>query len=428
MENQIIPLAPLLATLGIMLSISVMVERFLMILNWLIDRLQLAVASVSQDVSSPFKQQFELAVRAKAEAELLREPPASEDETARAEEVETNPDYAAAEFKYYDIKPFYPADSRARVKEFWLQLFGLFVAIAGCYYAGFSAWTLVDWLKEWAGIETAAEPSLLWGVIFTGIIIGAGSKPVHFLMNFLLNRKLIQARETVKRVSFPPEEKSTPPQGEDRYPQPETTPQSGTELEKRLGFLYDGGYRPERLENTHQRKEKISLVVYHHTAMHADSPFDEVVKVFERKGWLTGYHCVVLKDGTIRIFCPWDKIGNHVRGYNARSLGIALHGNFEPNPAVPGANVDGKYGILHPTPEQLDAAARIVALWTIMYDLKIDFEKTILPHRKLSPKACPGSNFPYDLFAGRIEMYENRWKKDADMLLKIEEFKRFYRL
>ena len=54
-----------------------------------------------------------------------------------------------------------------------------------------------------------------------------------------------------------------------------------------------------------------------------------MVKVIKDKGWLTGYHCVVVKDGSIHPFCRWDRYGNHAKGHNLTSLGIAFNGNFE---------------------------------------------------------------------------------------------------
>ncbi len=164
------------------------------------------------------------------------------------------------------------------------------------------------------------------------------------------------------------------------------------------------------------------MLVYHHTAMNSDSPFEEVVREFlVRKGWLTGYHVVVTKDGKIHNLCRWDRFGNHARGFNARSLSVALHGNFEPNPDVPFSNHDGRYGIQHPTSAQLEAAARLTAFWSLFYNIKLDFPEEadpdsptgVLPHRLLAQKACPGGNFPYDQFESLVRSFARDWK-DSD--------------
>ncbi len=146
--------------------------------------------------------------------------------------------------------------------------------------------------------------------------------------------------------------------------------------------------------------------------MHSNSSFADVVKVIKDKGWSTGYHCVVLSDGSIHPFCRWDRFGSHAKGYNRQSLGVTLNGNFEPNPSVPFANVNGRMGNLRPTDAQLLSAAKVVALWCHLYEIDVDFDESVIPHKKISDKTCPGSNFPYDAFKDLVEAVYERWSAD----------------
>ncbi len=182
---------------------------------------------------------------------------------------------------------------------------------------------------------------------------------------------------------------------------------------------YDGGVDREKLESVHHRPANPNLIVYHHTAMRLKSTFEDVVRVIKdrRDGtgprWLTGYHCVVTWDGVSHPFCRWDRYGNHAAGYNARSLGISLNGNFETDPSVPDTNATGRYGPARPTTPQLEMAARVVALWCHLYRIPLDFEHAIIPHRQISPKTCPGNNFPYDDFKRLVTYYHAAWQAAA---------------
>jgi hypothetical protein len=430
-DEQFIPLAPLLGTLGIMLTVSLIVERFLSVISWLMDRLSIIKASGEWHVIDEQKEKLELAKQAKQEEDILKSSPDKpQNPTEDFREIEPNPLKTTADFQF-EVKNYELSEPIKVVKEYWLQLFGVLVAIAACYYMKFSVWDLIVKIK---GVQSpqAAEFSAL-GYIFTGIIVGAGSKPVHFLMNFLINRKIIITKSEIKEVPPPPS-----------LPEPRTV-MAATKfvarspnfhpalesIEDMVGFNYDGGYRPDRLENTHFFQKPINLIVYHHTALHSESPFEEVIKEFDRKGWLTGYHCIIFKDGAIRVLCRWDRFGNHSYPYNQNSLGIAFHGNFETNPNVPYANVEGRYGLTNPTQTQLDSASKIVVLWKYLYNIDLIFPKKndpkfpsgIVPHNLLSPKACPGSNFPHELFQQFIKDYNNLWKDNEAFKSALKRFK-----
>ncbi len=422
-ESVYIPLAPLLTLLGIMLTLALVVERLMMVLNWLITRLIVVRSNVEWHVPEEKTESILNAERALREETLIRD---GSDFVVRADadprEIVPHQD-APQEESRFDVKKFTIADKVTVIKEFWIQLLGTTVAIIGCSFMKFSIWPMVTWPQRFAehgeGLEDVSSQP--WEYVVTGIIIGAGSKPVYFLMNFLINRRITVAKDEIK-------EEATEhiiemkPRGEPTAAEPSTPRLSGN-IEEIVGFQYDGGNRPTRIEHTHARKKKIDMIVYHHTAMHSDAPFEELINEFDRKGWLTGYHCVVMKDGTIRVLTRWDRIGSHALGYNDRSLGIAFQGNFEPDPSVPFSNANGRLGILYPTSPQLDAAARVVSLWNQLYKVKLDFNNSIVPHNKLAAKACPGSNFPHDSFKTLIKDRIQSWKNDTEFPTALKRFK-----
>jgi hypothetical protein len=296
-----------------------------------------------------------------------------------------------------------------------LQLTGLVTGILAARIAGvhmFSALmgqNLVDWQD----------------FLLTGLFIGGGSQPVHVLIKMISERRV-------------------PPEVEEPSEAPvalvatavtivpgvaAVTPAAASDLGNWVEIPYDGGVDVDKLESAHLRPGKPNLIVYHHTAMPMESTFEDVVRVIHQRktdgvAWITGYHCVITADGGIHPFCRWDRFGNHVAGFNLRSLGISFNGNFETDPAVPFSNADGRYGPSRPTEAQLDAGARIVALWSAVYGIPLDFQHAIVPHRQLNPdKACPGSRFPADDFQRRVERFAANWKASALATARIEAFK-----
>jgi len=174
---------------------------------------------------------------------------------------------------------------------------------------------------------------------------------------------------------------------------------------------YDGGVDVELLESVHRRVKNPDMIIFHHTAMNSKSKFQDVVQVIKDRGWITGYNCVVLYDGSIHPFCRWDRYGNHAAGYNMRSLGLTFNGNFETDPKVPFSNPTGKMGPSRPSELQLKAGARVIALWAELYGIDLDWKNLIIPHNQVSSKTCPGSSFPYDEFRRYTEYYRQLWMK-----------------
>jgi hypothetical protein len=193
-----------------------------------------------------------------------------------------------------------------------------------------------------------------------------------------------------------------------------------------LDIPYAGGVDRDRLDPSRKRAAPPDLIVYHHTAMHHDTSFADVVRAIKGRGWTTGYHAVVARDGQIYPFCRWDYVGNHAFGVNQRSLGIALNGNFHTTPGDSGANDRGQYGHACPSDEQLFHAARVVALWCHLYAIVPDFKRTVVSHDQIRPTACAGSDFPHLTFEQLVLGFYERWKSaEAQAELSLYKKKQF---
>jgi hypothetical protein len=292
--------------------------------------------------------------------------------------------------------------------------------------------------------------------LLTGLFIGGGSGPAHVVIRFLTQRKFSAERDTPARAE---QQIALPAAGGAEDAMPATAPADAgarahaappVNVDVTLDIPYAGGVDRDRLENVHRRQRDPDLVVFHHTAMPLTSTFDDVVRVIKGRkskyvdkagkehwvNWITGYNCVITHDGVVHPFCRWDRYGNHAAGFNARSLGITLNGNFETGAKIPYSNHDGRYGPAQPTELQVDAAARVVALWTFVYpDIQAAFPRKddavlgaqgIIPHKHVSKegKTCPGGSFPYAQFEKLIKHYREVWSAAPAARERIETFKR----
>lgn len=441
--NEYIILDELIIKMIAILGASLLVERLLTFLGVAINRLFMLQYSNRNTQFEKLREQMAREQKAKEEEEIIRAQDGKDDDP---DEVVFNPSLPdekkkASGFDLLLIRPLKKIlndrerynkykENNSIKKEFWMQILGTLVAIVICMVLQFSVWEFF----VFAATGDYPEAPTFFGFIFTGIIIGSGSKPVNFLMKFIVSRKIVVDQDEVQQESREiPDVISPSPKEESAVvaapPRMDVQPLT---IEERVGFEYDGGDRPARLENTHLYPNGIDLIVYHHTAMHSDAPFEEVVKEFDRKGWLTGYHCVVFQDGTIRVLCRWDRFGNHALPHNTHSFGIAFQGNFETKPGIPFSNPDGKMGIQSPRQAQLKAAARVVAMYALMRDIPFAFPesftnnepvKGIIPHNVVAQKACPGSNFPNSSFLNMIESYFTDWKEDESFKTALKAFK-----
>ena len=124
----------------------------------------------------------------------------------------------------------------------------------------------------------------------------------------------------------------------------------------------------------------INLIVVHCSATRGDctlSP-EDLDRLHRRRGFNgTGYHYYIRKDGTVHLTRPVERIGAHVKGFNANSIGICYEG---------GLNEDGK-------PADTRTAAQRFALIDLLTILRHQYpEAQIAGHYQLSAtihKACP---------------------------------------
>ena len=324
------------------------------------------------------------------------------------------------------VEPASDPDDRTTLRAFVLQAVALAVGIVAAHVAGVQLFTPL-YQHVVGNLQAQLPGGVGTDYMLTGLLIGGGSGPVHMLLEFIGART---------RAGIAPTPVAAPAaaapagaaaggapavavgQGGVVVAAPPIAPAAtvvlvGTSFDW-IDLPYDGGVDREKLESVHRRPGDPNLIVYHHTAMRLSSTFGDVVRVIKDRTdggapWITGYHCVVTSDGVSHPFCRWDRFGNHAAGYNARSLGISLNGNFETSPQVPFSNPDGRYGPAQPTAAQLAMAARVVALWTHLYGIDVDFGRTIIPHKAISDKTCPGSNFPYADFQKLVQRFHDAW-------------------
>lgn len=98
----------------------------------------------------------------------------------------------------------------------------------------------------------------------------------------------------------------------------------------------------------------------------------------EQNGWSDiGYHFVIYRDGTIAKGRDVSKVGAHVNGYNAHSIGIAYVGGLENIPNVPYQKLKGKDTRTH---EQKKALLKLLG------ELRAQYPKAVIKgHRDFSP-------------------------------------------
>jgi len=106
----------------------------------------------------------------------------------------------------------------------------------------------------------------------------------------------------------------------------------------------------------------------HHTA--------EIIEGWHlSKGWDgIGYHYVIHKDGQVWKGRPESYHGAHARGYNQKSIGIVLSGNFDAT---------------LPTDAQTKSLRKLLIDVSEQYGIPSD---KVIPHRHVANKTCYGKN------------------------------------
>lgn len=125
---------------------------------------------------------------------------------------------------------------------------------------------------------------------------------------------------------------------------------------------------------------KIDKIILHHSASPMDSTtIHDIHRWHLQRGWLgCGYHYVIHEDGSIFQGRPLNTVGAHARGYNERSIGICVVGNFE---------------VEYPNLYQQEALGRL--LLHLINDKLSGQSLSIIRHKDISSTLCPGRNFTY---------------------------------
>lgn len=120
---------------------------------------------------------------------------------------------------------------------------------------------------------------------------------------------------------------------------------------------------------------RTDLIVVHHTASDPSITVEDIHQMHVNNGWAgIGYHLVIYPDGSVNQGRPIEMQGAHCQGFNNRSIGVNLTGNFE---------------IDHPTEQQVEALT--VLLSDLMQEYNIPPER-ITGHNVWNATACPGMN------------------------------------
>jgi hypothetical protein len=444
--QQVVPLKPLLAILTLALGLSLTVERVLEFVNRVLNRFffrgetpdRKARVSVEQQVDGLVARVVEdhqnrvAEELAETQTRLEREKDSlsplekaemamrlSRARTLDATKLEQAENFSEATML---VEPATPIPYEETSRKFWMQAFGTLMGIGLCFYSELGIFSKLFQYNFPLNLLDRIDQ------LFSGILIGAGSQPVHFLINYLTQRKIQSLKSDVGEA----EPAAAATAKEEPVPAAIVAPVERAVASmaampvaraSEINVPYLGGVDRELLQYRHHREADPNLIVFHHTSMHSGTSFTDVVRIIKDKGWLTGYHCVVLKDGSIHAFCRWDRYGSHVLGHNRRSLGLALNGNFETDPRVHFANVNGRFGEPKPTDEQLHAAARVVALWCHLYGIPLNWQQSILPHRELTATRCPGSNFPVPEFRKLIQHYHAQWSGAVTVREELELYR-----
>lgn len=120
----------------------------------------------------------------------------------------------------------------------------------------------------------------------------------------------------------------------------------------------------------------INLLVLHHSASGRDSTTRDMIYNWHIRQRYSdiGYHYVITGDGKLHVGRAAEKVGAHALGYNSKSLGICLTGNFE---------------IEEPSEAQIKTLIQLLA--TLCKRHKLD-TTDIKGHYQLNQTACPGKN------------------------------------
>jgi N-acetylmuramoyl-L-alanine amidase len=133
-------------------------------------------------------------------------------------------------------------------------------------------------------------------------------------------------------------------------------------------------------------KNTPKYIIVHHTGGVNSNPLAdtshhtlESIKHWHVKGrgWQdVGYHYVIEKNGDVRKGRAEDMHGAHAKGYNKKSIGICLAGNFD---------------LTLPTEAQVASLKGELNRLVEKYQIPVE---NVIPHRTVANKTCYGMNLP----------------------------------
>ena len=118
------------------------------------------------------------------------------------------------------------------------------------------------------------------------------------------------------------------------------------------------------------------------------------------RGWSDiGYHFVIELDGSIRNGRPVERIGAHVKGQNANSIGICYVGGIDKSNKAKDTRTEAQKKSLNELIDSLRAVYK---------------EATIHGHNEFSAKACPSFDVQKEFSLRAVKKVSKSKKKDDE--------------
>ena len=156
----------------------------------------------------------------------------------------------------------------------------------------------------------------------------------------------------------------------------------------------------------------VDVIVLHHSGSDAyRTTIHSIHRCHLQRNWLgCGYHYVIHQDGSIFQGRPADTVGAHARGYNERSIGICVVGNFE---------------IEYPTIYQQESLGKLLVY--LINDKLQGQSLSIKRHKDVTATLCPGKNFTYfiPVLDYKSKEYEKLKGKIKTIIETIEKLKNY---
>ena len=153
----------------------------------------------------------------------------------------------------------------------------------------------------------------------------------------------------------------------------------------------------------------IDLIVLHHSGSAMDrTTIHNIHRWHLELGWLgCGYHYVIHSDGSIFQGRPIDAVGSHARGFNNKSVGICVVGDFEEE---------------YPSLYQQESLGKLLVY--LINDKLQGQSLSIKRHKDVGATLCPGRNFSYFIpISGEIEKIDRIEKLIQETIYNLQQIK-----